>query len=150
MYCTHSCVVKLKPKYQLLFLTLSDNLTISSLKTLSTSPSQSSFFLGSPKRLFSLEFCLDVPPNLKLVSPLELQNVSENFGRLLFDDPAKEELKPPELPPPPHPLLDDPPVEEHQLDDPLFSLVEEDEPQLDGPLVSLLEELDDQLLKPLL
>ena len=104
MYCTRSCVVKLKPKYQLLFLTLSDNFTISCLKTLSTSPSQSSFFLGSPKILFS-----------------ELPKVSENFGRLLFGDPWKEASNPPEHPPPPHPLLEDPPAEEHQLGDPLLS-----------------------------
>ena len=115
MYCTHSCVVKLKPKYQLLFLTLSDNFTISSLKTLSTSPSQSSFFLGSPKRLFP-----------------ELPKVSENLGRLLFEEPWKEASKPPEHPPPPHPLLEDPPAEEHQLGDPLLS------PLIDPPDVLVL------------
>ena len=61
--------------------------------------------------------------------------MSENLGRLLFEEPWKEASKPPEHPPPPHPLLEDPPAEEHQLGYPLLSPLWE---QPDGPDVLVL------------
>ena len=85
-----------------MFCTVSANLAISSLKTLSTILSQLSFFLGSPKRAVSDEFLLldlledplqekslDEELLLKVLLPPALQNVSENFGNesLLFEEP---------------------------------------------------------------